>query len=149
MKIAIGSDHGGFSLKEELADALRRAGHEVDDLGARRYDAEDDYPDYALAVGQAVADGAARRGIVVCGSGVGASVAANKVKGARAAVCHDTYSARQGVEHDDLNVLCLGGRIIGVELGKEVARTYLEAEFSGKERHRRRLSKIIAAEQGG
>ena len=148
MKIAIGADHGGFPLKEELADILRKAGHEVDDLGAHQYNSQDDYPDFALAVARTVAAGTARRGIVVCGSGVGASVAANKVKGARAALCHDTYSARQGVEHDDLNVLCLGGRIIGIELAKEIVKTYLEAEFSGEERHQRRLSKIIAADEG-
>ena len=146
MKIAIGADHGGFPLKEELADILRQAGHEVEDLGAHRYDSQDDYPDFALAVARAVVDGQARRGIVVCGSGVGASVAANKVKGARAALCHDTYSARQGVEHDDLNVLCLGGHVVGIELAKDITKAYLEAEFSGEERHRRRLSKIIAAE---
>ncbi len=146
MKIAIGADHGGFPLKEELAGILRLAGHEVEDLGAHQYDSEDDYPDFALAVARAVVGGKARRGIVVCGSGVGASVAANKVKGARAALCHDTYSAHQGVEHDDLNVLCLGGRVIGVELAKKIVETYLGAEFSGEERHQRRLSKIIAAE---
>ncbi len=146
MKIAIGADHGGFPLKEELAGILRLAGHEVEDVGAHQYDSEDDYPDFALAVARAVVGGKARRGIVVCGSGVGASVAANKVKGARAALCHDTYSAHQGVEHDDLNVLCLGGRVIGVELAKEIVETYLGAEFSGEERHQRRLSKIIAAE---
>ena len=147
MKIAIGADHGGFPLKEELADVLRQAGYEVEDLGAHQYNSQDDYPDFALAVARAVADGKARRGIVVCGSGVGASVAANKVKGARAALCHDTYSAHQGVEHDDLNILCLGGRIIGVELAKEIAKAFLEAEFSGEERHHRRLSKVNAAEQ--
>ena len=148
MKIAIGADHGGFPLKEELADILRKAGHEVDDLGAHQYNSQDDYPDFALAVARTVAEGTARRGIVVCGSGVGASVAANKVKGARAALCHDTYSARQGVEHDDLNVLCLGGRIIGIELAKEIVKAFLDAEFSGEERHQRRLSKIIAADEG-
>ena len=146
MKIVIGADHGGFSLKEELADILRQAGHEVEDLGAHQYDSQDDYPDFALAVARAVVDGKAQRGIVVCGSGVGASVAANKVKGARAALCHDTYSVRQGVEHDDLNVLCLGGRVVGIELAKDITKAYLEAEFSGEERHQRRLSKIIAAE---
>ena len=146
MKIAIGADHGGFPLKEELADILRQAGHEVEDLGAHQYDSQDDYPDFAFAVARAVVDGQAQRGIVVCGSGVGASVAANKVKGARAALCHDTYSARQGVDHDDLNVLCLGGHVVGIELAKDITKAYLEAEFSGEERHQRRLSKIIAAE---
>ena len=120
MKIAIGADHGGFPLKEELADILRQAGHEVEDLGAHQYDSQDDYPDFAFAVARAVVDGQAQRGIVVCGSGVGASVAANKVKGARAALCHDTYSARQGVDHDDLNVLCLGGHVVGIELVKDI-----------------------------
>ncbi len=148
MKVAIGADHAGFPLKEELAEILRKAGHEVEDLGAHQYASQDDYPDFALAVARTVAAGGARRGIVVCGSGVGASVAANKVKGVRAALCHDTYSARQGVEHDDLNVLCLGGRIIGIELAKEIVKAYLEAEFSGEERHQRRLSKIIAADGG-
>ena len=148
MKIAIGADHGGFPLKEELAEILRKAGHEIEDLGAHQYNSQDDYPDFALAVARTVAAGTARRGIVVCGSGVGASVAANKVKGVRAALCHDTYSARQGVEHEDLNVLCLGGRIIGIELAKEIVKAYLEAEFSGEERHQRRLSKIIAADGG-
>ncbi len=148
MKVAIGADHAGFPLKEELAEILRKAGHEVEDLGAHQYDSQDDYPDFALAVARTVAAGGARRGIVVCGSGVGASVAANKVKGARAALCHDTYSARQGVEHDDLNMLCLGARIIGIELAKEIVKAYLEAEFSGEERHQRRLSKIIAADGG-
>lgn len=146
MKIAIGADHGGFSLKEELVQMLRQAGHDVDDLGAEQYDAADDYPDFALSVGHAVAKGQVQRGIVVCGSGVGASVAANKVKGVRAAICHDTYSAHQGVEHDDMNVLCLGGRIIGIELATEIVTTYLKSRFSEEERHQRRLSKIVAAE---
>ena len=148
MKVAIGADHAGFPLKEELAEILRKAGHEVEDLGAHQYASQADYPDFALAVARTVAAGGARRGIVVCGSGVGASVAANKVKGVRAALCHDTYSARQGVEHDDLNMLCLGARIIGIELAKEIVKAYLEAEFSGEERHQRRLSKIIAADGG-
>ncbi len=146
MKIAIGADHGGFALKEELTQAIREAGHAVSDLGACEYNAADDYPDFALAVSRAVVAGEAERGIVICGSGVGASVAANKVRGARAAVCHDIYSARQGVEHDDLNVLCLGARVIGAELSREVVWAYLGARFSHEERHQRRLSKIIAAE---
>ena len=148
MKIAIGADHGGFPLKEELTQTIRAAGHDVRDLGACQYNPADDYPDFALAVARAVVAGEAERGIVVCGSGVGASVAANKVRGARAALCHDSYSARQGVEHDDLNVLCLGARVIGVELAREVVRAYLGAEFSREERHQRRLSKILAAEKG-
>ena len=146
MQIAIGVDHGGFSLKEELTQAIRAAGHDVRDLGACEYNADDDYPDFALGVARAVVAGEAERGIVICGSGVGASVAANKVRGARAALCHDSYSARQGVEHDDLNVLCLGARVIGVEAAREIVRAYLGAEFTQEERHQRRLSKILAAE---
>ena len=147
MRILLGADHGGYALKQELAEHLRSAGHEVVDLGAHEYDAKDDYPDFALAIARAVADGEGERGIVVCGSGVGASVAANKVKGVRAALCHDTYSARQGVEHDDLNVLCLGGRIVGNALARELVDAFVEAQFSGEERHRRRLQKILDAEQ--
>jgi len=146
MQIAIGADHGGFPLKAELTQLIRSAGHDVNDLGACEYNATDDYPDFALAVARAVVAGKADRGIVICGSGVGASVAANKVRGARAALCHDSYSVRQGVEHDDLNVLCLGARVIGVELAREVVRAYLGARFTQEERHQRRLSKIIAAE---
>lgn len=146
MKIAIGADHGGFPLKEELADVLRQAGYEVEDLGAHQYNSQDDYPDFALAVARAVADGKARRGIVVCGSGVGASVAANKVKGARAALCHDTYSAHQGVEHDDMNVLVLGSRIVGDTLAHELVSAFVRARFTGEERHVRRLAKVKALE---
>ena len=146
MQIAIGADHGGFSLKGELTQAIREAGHDVEDLGASEYNADDDYPDFALGVARAVVAGEAERGIVICGSGVGASVAANKVRGARAALCHDSYSARQGVEHDDLNILCLGARVIGVEAAREIVRAYLGAEFTQEERHQRRLSKILAAE---
>lgn len=144
MKIAIGADHGGFPLKQVLAGVIQAAGHELLDLGAHEYDANDDYPDFSLAVARAVAAGEADRGIIVCGSGVGACVAANKVKGVRAGLCHDTYSAHQGVEHDDMNVLCLGGRIIGVEVAAEVTRAYLGAKFTGEERHRRRLAKVLA-----
>ncbi len=146
MQIAIGADHGGFPLKAELTEIIRAAGHNVNDLGACEYNAADDYPDFALAVARAVVAGEADRGIVICGSGVGASVAANKVRGARASLCHDSYSARQGVEHDDLNVLCLGARVIGVETAREIVRAYLGAHFTQEERHQRRLSKIIAAE---
>ncbi len=146
MQIAIGADHGGFALKEKLTQTIREAGHIVNDLGACEYNAADDYPDFALAVARAVVAGEAERGIVICGSGVGASIAANKVRGARAALCHDSYSARQGVEHDDLNVLCLGARVIGVEAAREVVQAYLGAQFSQEERHQRRLSKILAAE---
>ena len=146
MKIVVGSDHGGFELKQEIASRLRDAGHNVVDVGAHEYDAADDYPDFALAVARAVASGEGKRGIVVCGSGVGASVAANKVQGVRAAICHDAYSAHQGVEHDDLNVLCLGGRIIGPALAEEIVDGFVAAEFSGEERHLRRLKKVLAAE---
>ena len=148
MKVAIGSDHGGFPLKKEVAQLLARDGHQVIDLGAHAYDASDDYPDFALAVARAVVAGQAERGIVLCGSGVGASVAANKVTGIRAGLCHDTYSAHQGVEHDDMNVLCLGSRVIGGSLAAELVRTFIGARFSGEERHRRRLDKVLAAEAG-
>ena len=141
MRIAIGADHAGVSLKKELAALLKEAGYEVLDLGT--HDSQPvDYPDYARAVGEAVRGGQAERGILVCGSGVGASVAANKLRGIRAGLCHDTYSARQGVEHDDMNVLCLGARVIGPELAMELARTFLSARFSGGERHVRRLAKV-------
>jgi ribose 5-phosphate isomerase B len=146
MKVVIGADHGGFALKQELMEAVRLAGHEVIDVGAYRYDQADDYPDFALAVARGVARGEADRGIIVCGSGVGACVAANKIKGVRACLCHDTYSARQGVEHDDLNVLCLGGRIVGVALAADLVQAFLGARFTGEERHSRRLRKILAAE---
>jgi len=146
MKIAIGADHGGFELKQAIGKLLSSDGHEVTDLGAHQYDALDDYPDFALAVARAVGAGEAERGIVVCGSGVGATVAANKVRGVRAGLCHDTYSAHQGVEHDDMNVLCLGARIIGIELAREIVRSYVGATFSGEERHQRRLNKLLSAE---
>ena len=145
-RVVIGADHAGFSLKAELVTWLLGQGYDVEDLGAHTYDAADDYPDFAQAVAVVVASGRAQKGILVCGSGVGASIAANKVKGVRAAVCHDTYSARQGVEHDDMNVLCLGARIVGEELAKEVVRAFASAEFSGEERHKRRLAKVLAIE---
>jgi ribose 5-phosphate isomerase B len=141
----VGCDHAGFPLKGTVIDVLRELGCEVSDVGT--YDtAPVDYPDVAAAVGGKIASGAARRGVLVCGSGVGASVAANKIAGVRAAVCHDTYSARQGVEHDDMNVLCLGARVIGPELAGELVRAFAAASFSGEERHVRRLSKILALE---
>ena len=142
MRIAVGADHGGFSLKEEVAGLLRGLGHEAVDLGAHSFDRDDDYPDFARAVAEAVAGGKADRGVLICGSGVGASIAANKIHGVRAGVCHDTYSARQGVEHDDMNVLCLGARIIGPALAAELVRAFINARFSGEERHVRRLAKI-------
>ena len=149
MRIAIGADHAGLPLKQELAPWLQAQGHELVDFGAHEFDRNDDYPDYAEAVARAVASGKAQRGIMVCGSGVGACVTSNKVKGVRACMCHDTYSAHQGVEHDDMNVLCLGARIIGGELAREVVMAFLGAEFSGEERHRRRLNKLLAVERRG
>jgi ribose 5-phosphate isomerase B len=146
MKIAVGVDHGGFALKADIIEVLRQAGHEVVDVGAHSLDPSDDYPDFALAVGQAVQRGEAERGIIVCGSGVGACVAANKLHGIRAAICHDTYSAHQGVEHDNMNVLCLGARIVGTELARELVRVFVSAQFSGAERHMRRLAKVKAIE---
>jgi RpiB/LacA/LacB family sugar-phosphate isomerase len=146
MRIAVGADHAGFDLKQILAAYLRHHGHEVIDKGT---DSDDpvDYPDFAEAVGKAVLDGAAQRGLLICGSGVGASVAANKIPGIRAGLCHDTYSARQGVEHDDLNVLVLGARVIGIELARELVDAFLSAQYGGDERHRRRVAKIAALEK--
>ena len=141
MRIAIGSDHAGFPLKGTLVEVLRDGGHEVVDVGTDS-DAVVDYPDYAEAVGVAVRRGEVDRGVMICGSGVGASVAANKIPGVRAAICHDTYSAHQGVEHDDMNILVLGGRIVGGALAVEVLEAFLGARFSKAERHRRRVGKI-------
>ena len=146
LRVALGADHGGFSLKNELVTRLRET-FEVLDLGSRTFDRDDDYPDFALAVAQAVASGQAQRGILVCGSGVGACIAANKVRGARACLCHDTYSAHQGVEHDDMNILCLGARVVGTELAGELVDAFLKVNFSGETRHRRRLEKVLAIEQ--
>jgi ribose 5-phosphate isomerase B len=145
MKIAVGVDHGGFPLKQTIIDELGRLGHEVLDLGTDSA-ASVDYPDYAAAVGRAVVGGQAERGIIVCGSGVGACVAANKINGVRACLCHDTYSAHQGVEHDDMNVLCLGARIIGPALAEELVGAFLSAEFNRDERFVRRLNKVIPLE---
>ena len=147
MKVALAADHGGFRLKGVLAEFLSARGFEVIDLGATVLEPDDDYPDFARAAAKAVREGRAERGIIICGSGVGASVAASKFPGVRAAVCHDSYSAHQGVEHDDLNILCLGERVVGTELAKEVAARFLEARFSGAERHRRRLGKIADIEK--
>ncbi|HUU08467.1 MAG TPA: ribose 5-phosphate isomerase B [Dehalococcoidales bacterium] len=146
MRVAVGADHGGFSLKNELVMRLQEQ-YEILDVGAHTLDPADDYPDFAQAVAAAVASGRAERGILVCGSGVGACIAANKVPAIRACLCHDTYSARQGVEHDDMNVLCLGARVIGLELATELATTFLKARFSDEPRHRRRLKKLLAIEQ--
>ena len=152
MKIAVATDHAGYPIREIVLEAVRAAGHEILDLGTHSTDAVD-YPDYAEKIGQAIQSGQADRGILLCGSGVGASIAANKMKGVYAAVCHDTYSAHQGVEHDDMNVLCLGGRIIGPELVRELVETFLKARFlgndPGQDRHRRRVGKVrrIEADQ--
>ena len=141
MKIALGCDHGGFPLKETALLVVMKAGHEILDLGTFTADAVD-YPDYARAVGEAIQQGKAERGILICGSGVGACVAANKMKNIRAGLCHDTYSAHQAVEHDDINVLCLGARIIGIELAKEIIAAFLNAKFMNEERHVRRVGKV-------
>lgn len=150
MRVAFAADHAGAALKAELLQRLAAAdlGHELVDLGGDGSDAGDDYPDFAARLGSAIQGGDASRGILICGSGVGASVAANKMRGVRAAVCHDTYSAHQGVEHDDMNVLTLGSRVIGPEPAYECAVAFLRAEFSGEPRHRRRLEKVFAIERG-
>ncbi len=146
MKLVVGSDHAGFQLKNEMASLLKSLGHEVLDVGA--YDEQpSDYPDFAEAVGRAVLDGRAERGVLICGSGVGASVAANKLVGIRAGMCHDTYSAHQGVEHDNMNVLVLGSRVVGVKLAEDLVKAFLGAQFTGEERHVRRLAKVKALEE--
>jgi len=142
MKVAVAADHGGFALREVIINELSSCGYEVEDLGAYEVDASDDYPDFALSVAIAVQSGRADRGIIICGSGIGATIVANKVKGIRAGTCHDTYSARQGVEHDDMNVICMGARVIGSEVAKEVVVAFVRAAFSGEDRHARRLEKI-------
>jgi ribose 5-phosphate isomerase B len=146
MRIGIATDHGGFELKEKLAVRLREAGHEVVDFGAHKLTPDDDYPDFVTPLGQAVAAGKLDRGVAVCGSGVGASVCLNKVRGVRACLIEDHFSARQGVEDDNLNVLCLGGRIEGPELAWDLVQTFLGAKFSQAERHIRRLRKVAALE---
>ena len=146
MNIVIGSDHAGFELKEHVNQFLTALGHQVLDVGTHDT-ASVDYPDFAAAVASPILDGRVNRGILICGSGVGASVAANKFRGIRAGLCHDTYSAHQGVEHDDMNVLVLGARVIGEEMAKELIRAYVHANFSGEERHVRRLAKIHAIEE--
>jgi RpiB/LacA/LacB family sugar-phosphate isomerase len=146
MRIIVGSDHAGFEMKKTVLRRLLEEGDlEVVDVGSYNTDPVD-YPDYAEAVGLAIREGRAERGVIICGSGVGASVAANKLPGVRAGLCHDTYSARQGVEHDDMNVLALGARVIGPELARELVIAFARATFSGEERHRRRLDKIRAIE---
>jgi RpiB/LacA/LacB family sugar-phosphate isomerase len=142
MRIALSADHAGYDLKQQLGARMTRQGHEVLDLGTHST-APSDYPDSAAAVAQALFEAQAERGVIVCGSGAGVSIAANKFPGVRAAVCHDTYSAHQAVEHDDMNVLCLGARIVGVALASEILDSFLGATFSGEERHRRRLEKVL------
>jgi RpiB/LacA/LacB family sugar-phosphate isomerase len=145
MIIAVATDHGGFALKARVLDVVRECGHQPLDLGTNSTDPVD-YPDYARAIGEAIQQGKAERGVLLCGSGVGASVAANKMVGVRAGLCHDTYSAHQGVEHDNMNVLCLGARVIGPELMADLLRAYLGARFTGEARHVRRLAKVDAME---
>jgi len=142
MKIAVAADHGGFSLREVVITILSEKGYEVEDLGAYDLDLSDDYPDFALSVASSIQSGRADRGIIICGSGIGATIVANKVTGIRAGTCHDTYSARQGVEHDDMNVICMGARVIGSEVAKEVVLAFVAATFSGEDRHMRRVEKI-------
>lgn len=145
MKVVIGSDHAGFQLKNAMGNLLRTMGNDVLDVGAFNENPSD-YPDFAEAVGRAVLDGKAERGVLICGSGVGASVAANKLPGVRAGMCHDTYSAHQGVEHDNINVLVLGSRVVGVALAQDLVRAFMGAKFSNEERHVRRLGKVKALE---
>ena len=142
MQLGIAADHGGFELKQKLVVRLTESGHAVEDFGALELNQDDDYPDYIIPLARAVASGRVERGIVICGSGVGASVAANKVRGVRCGLCHDHFSAHQGVEDDAMNVLCLGGRVIGVEAAWEIALAFLSAAYSGEERHARRLQKV-------
>ena len=145
MKIAIGADHGGVPLNEKVIEELRQLGHDLIDFGTHDGSIPDDYPDYAKQVGEAVQNGT-EMGILICGSGVGAAVAANKLRGIRAALCGDTYSAHQSREHDDCNVLCIGARVVGVELALDIVRAFVAARFTGEERHRRRLAKVAALE---
>lgn len=146
MKIAIASDHAGYSLKSETLEIVKKLGHTPIDLGTDSPDISVDYPDFAEKVALEINSGKADRGIIVCGSGVGASIAANKFKGIRAGLCHDTYSAHQAVEHDDMNALCMGARIIGIALAEEIITAFLNAKFSNEERHKRRLDKVIGFE---
>jgi ribose 5-phosphate isomerase B len=149
MRIACGFDHGGFPLRETIFEALAEGGHEVLDLGATEYAATDDYPDFALAVCRAVIAGGAERGVLVCGSGAGVAVAANKIEGIRAAMAHDTYTAAQCVEHDACNVLALGGRVVGPVIAAELVQAFAAATFTGEERHTRRLAKVEEIERRG
>jgi ribose 5-phosphate isomerase B len=146
MRVGIASDHGGFALKAQVAESLRGSGHEVVDFGAHQLDPGDDYPDFIIPLARAVADGKVERGLALCGSGVGASIASNKVPGVRAGLIHDVFSAHQGVEDDDMNVFCLGGKVIGSALAWELVETFLAARFNGAERHLRRIAKVRALE---
>ena len=146
IRVALGADHGGFPLKIDLIPRLQES-CDLLDLGAHAFDSKDDYPDFVRRVTQAIISGRAERGIIICGSGVGAAIAANKVPGIRAGLCHDTYSAHQGVEHDDMNILCLGARVISIELATELAKVFLSAIFTDEERHCRRLRKILDIER--
>ncbi len=145
--VTVGADHGGLSLKTDLIPWLESLDYKVTDVGAQSLDPDDDYPDFAEAVARAVTSDQAERGILICGSGVGACIAANKVPGIRACLCHDIYSAHQGVEHDNMNILCLGARVVGIELAKDLVAAFLNANFTGEERHRRRLDKVAAIER--
>lgn len=147
MRIAVGADHRGYELKDAIAAHLRAAGHQVTDVGTNGPESVD-YPDLAVAVCAEIQEGRAERGIMVCGSGVGAVIAANKLPGIRAGLCHDTYSAHQGVEHDDMNMVCMGSRVVGEDLALEIVDSFIGARFSGEERYRRRLAKVLALERG-
>ena len=146
MKISIGSDHGGFELKEKLVQFLQSNGHIVSDVGAATFDPDDDYPDFSLAVSNLVSSNSAERGIIICGSGIGAVITANKIDGVRAGLCHDTYSARQGVEHDSMNVLCLGAKIIDENKVEEIVSEFIDAKFIGNGKYQRRLNKVLDIE---
>jgi ribose 5-phosphate isomerase B len=147
MRIAIGADHAGYPLNERVIEELRNSGHELIDFGTHDGSVPDDYPDYAKKVGEAIQSGSTEIGVLICGSGVGAAVAANKLRGIRAALCGDTYSAHQSREHDDCNVLCVGARVTGVELALEIVRAFVNARFTGEERHKRRLAKVAELEK--
>jgi ribose 5-phosphate isomerase B len=146
MNIALGSDHAGFGLKAAIATWLNHLGHSVNDIGPHELDPDDDYPDFAEAAALEIVAERSERGIILCGSGVGASITANKIPGIRAGMCHDSYSAHQGVEHDDMNVLCIGSRVVGEELIRELIQAFLQARFSGEDRHHRRLNKLLKVE---
>ena len=148
MKLAVGADHAGFDMKSQIVSWLRASGHEVIDVGAHDLDPADDFPDFAEAVGLSLTRGQAQRGVMICGSGVGAAIASNKVAGIRASLCHDSYTARQGVEHNDMNVICLGGRVIGIETAKEVISAFVGASFIPEDRFQRRIDKVSAIEKG-